>query len=1425
MAQFARPDGNITQTSFTGGFAEIDEVSPSDSDFAYGANNTAAELEVSLLNVVDPQASTGHTFRYRIAKVNNGVLSDTGNAVTITARLMQGTTQIATDTARTCTGTWTTYTFTLSAAEADAITNYDDLRLEFVTSASGGSPANRRGGAVSWAELEVPSAIYTDAATVYLDLQPSGTDVAATQDSTTVYLNLSALGTEYRLPAGTFEAYDAASIEAFGETWPPTDGYTPYGSFYISRSNDSGTYTIATGLLSWDTSAIPDNAVITSAKVILTPTFIGSPHDADLDICADWYDWGSTADSSDWSGGPVDNAHALGITTLGDLSVGVPYEFVLSGYTTNVNKTGITHLRFHFDVTGAPSDPTLNEVLVTGIADDALLALTWTAGEYLDSITIPLTLTPSGSEKQEAVDSATTPLVLTPSSLEAHESTDDATVYLTLTASGIEFQGAEYSDSETVYLDLQVTEIPFGVLIDDFTGSDGSIDGRTALNGDTWHVEQGGSVAISGNQIGSAFGGAMLNGPYGPDVRVWITVVTPPTGDWDNYLQLSARFNGTALYALLLYPGTDTNLRTVLTNPFTWIDWQSVTVTAGDKIALEVIGNHVRAYHYTGGAWTLVSDEIDNTLSAAGAIGFVRDPIGGGDIVVDDFGGGTVIPEFAELVDSATVYLDLQPSSAEIIEALDAAEVYLNIEASGTELVERTYQDAATANLVHTPSSVEVHEVTDEATVYLTLTPSSEEAVEFTDAGTIYLVSTPSSAEYVEHADSATIPLALLPSSVEAAEWIDAQTIYLTIIPSGVDEYQPSFTQTPTDRVALTADTPATRTDHYIYVVCSITNNAHDGVMRFQLYEGSTAIGPEFETDPLTTTPTEFAFHLPDADAEDIVDYTNLELEFYGYSGSGDPTEFHFHEAWLVLPAPSEAETTDSATIYLKLTASGVDVFEAVDSSTVPLDLVASGVEAREITDAETIYVDLQTSGVEAREATDAETIYVDIEPATADIAEFADAQTTYLDLEASGVDVYVPSEGIEYTDAATVYLDIAPDSLEERVATDADTVLLAMAISSADIAVFVDTEQVGLLLTPTGVEAIEHVDAETIYLDIETTSAEVLEAVDSAETYVDIQASGVEYAERTDQQTVYVDLTASGVDVAEYVDSATTYLLFTITGDEYIAGQYVDIGSVYLDLLTSSVELAEYVEAQTIYLDLQPNSAELRESSDEETVPFALSPSGTDISIFVDQAATYLDLQASGIEEHAAGGVYTDADTVLIDIQASGADILEASDAYSAYLDLTPSSIDIAEFYDAETVNLYMFPTAVELREQYDADTIYVDIQPDSVEVAIFTDTAVVGLLITPTSADIAEFVDAQTIYLVLTPGRIYEYEDADTVYLKLTPSEAAIILTILLGYILGRRYSGTVGGHYAGSILGRRLSTFFDRRWKGEHHRRWLR
>lgn len=152
MAQFLRPISNVTQTNFTGGFAEIDESTFSDVDFAYSAVNIIAVLEVGLSTVLTPGAGT-RTIRYRLAQTNGAVVDGTGNTVNVTAALYQGTTLIATDTARTTSGTWTQYSFTPNTS---TVTDWSALRLRFTTTASGGGASVRRGAGISWAEMETP---------------------------------------------------------------------------------------------------------------------------------------------------------------------------------------------------------------------------------------------------------------------------------------------------------------------------------------------------------------------------------------------------------------------------------------------------------------------------------------------------------------------------------------------------------------------------------------------------------------------------------------------------------------------------------------------------------------------------------------------------------------------------------------------------------------------------------------------------------------------------------------------------------------------------------------------------------------------------------------------------------------------------------------------------------------------------------------------------------------------------------------------------------------------------------------------------------------------------------------------------------------------------------------------------------------------
>jgi hypothetical protein len=140
MAQFARPDGDVSVGAWTtnaGGttnlFQTIDEASAGDADFVRSElSPSSSAYECSLSDIEDPQSSAGHVVRYRYAKDAAG-----GQTVDLTVQLRQGTsTVIASATHTNISETVTAGSFTLSGAEADAITDYTDLRLRFIATAT-----------------------------------------------------------------------------------------------------------------------------------------------------------------------------------------------------------------------------------------------------------------------------------------------------------------------------------------------------------------------------------------------------------------------------------------------------------------------------------------------------------------------------------------------------------------------------------------------------------------------------------------------------------------------------------------------------------------------------------------------------------------------------------------------------------------------------------------------------------------------------------------------------------------------------------------------------------------------------------------------------------------------------------------------------------------------------------------------------------------------------------------------------------------------------------------------------------------------------------------------------------------------------------------------------------------------------------------
>lgn len=152
MSQYLRPVSDVDNGSWQDQgngsvnlWAAIDEVSPSDSDFAQEAFGTpVSPYELHLSAGADPGVHTGHKIRLR-ARANPAggttlavTLIDTSGPTTVKNEVLTGM----------ISGSWVLYEITLTSGEAAAIARYDslDVALQGVYTQ------------VSWLEFEIPAA-------------------------------------------------------------------------------------------------------------------------------------------------------------------------------------------------------------------------------------------------------------------------------------------------------------------------------------------------------------------------------------------------------------------------------------------------------------------------------------------------------------------------------------------------------------------------------------------------------------------------------------------------------------------------------------------------------------------------------------------------------------------------------------------------------------------------------------------------------------------------------------------------------------------------------------------------------------------------------------------------------------------------------------------------------------------------------------------------------------------------------------------------------------------------------------------------------------------------------------------------------------------------------------------------------------------
>jgi hypothetical protein len=176
--------------------------------------------------------------------------------------------------------------------------------------------------------------------------------------------------------------------------------------------------------------------------------------------------------------------------------------------------------------------------------------------------------------------------------------------------------------------------------------------------------------------------------------------------------------------------------------------------------------------------------------------------------------------------------------------------------------------------------------------------------------------------------------------------------------------------QTSVARLSLApANTPTTRTSHTLNVRAKLSNAAHTGTIRAQLYEGATARSVEYETTNLTGAFADYALALTNTEAAAITSYSDLEVRFYGYAATGDAATFQVAEVWLQVPigAPTR-DVTDSVTFTDAVTRGPVSFVRTVTDSVTLADSATRGAAARSrtLTDSVT-FADTATRGRPAR--------------------------------------------------------------------------------------------------------------------------------------------------------------------------------------------------------------------------------------------------------------------------------------------------------------------------------------------------------------------------------------------------------------------------------------------------------------------------
>jgi hypothetical protein len=110
----------------------------------------------------------------------------------------------------------------------------------------------------------------------------------------------------------------------------------------VSRSFTGGTYAVNDGLLQWDTSALPDNAMVSSATLIVRVSTVDNTDARSWQ--GEWFNWGASCAAADWTATAASTAFSVPNSAV---AINADNSIALTGVAANVSLTGRTYLRLH----------------------------------------------------------------------------------------------------------------------------------------------------------------------------------------------------------------------------------------------------------------------------------------------------------------------------------------------------------------------------------------------------------------------------------------------------------------------------------------------------------------------------------------------------------------------------------------------------------------------------------------------------------------------------------------------------------------------------------------------------------------------------------------------------------------------------------------------------------------------------------------------------------------------------------------------------------------------------------------------------------------------------------------------------------------------------------------------------------------------